>query len=203
MPRVTLQLLAVGLVAVTIAGCGFFGGKRSVYEDSVAGRPLEVPPGLDEPGRANALVIPGDAPPAGASPSGIPPVGGSRTGASAASGSGGTAVVRIADSASGAYARVGLALERSGLGEVIARDEAALTYTVRGQTVTTEAVERGFLGRMLGRPETRAVSGEAIRVVRIRPDRDASEVVVEDESGNPVEDDLARRLADAIRRRLG
>lgn len=204
MRRVPLKLFIVGLLAVALAGCGLFGGTRSPFEDSVAGRPLEIPPGLDDPGRANALTIPGEAGRAVGSPvAGGPPAGGPTGSAYSGPASGGPAVVRIDDSVTGAFARVGLALERAGLGEIIARDDVALTYTVRGQSIASEPVERGFFGRMLGRPATRTVSGEAVRVVRIRPDREGSEAVVEDEAGNPANDDLARRLADALRQRLG
>jgi uncharacterized lipoprotein len=195
-----LRVLVVALATVALSACGLFGGSRTVYEDSVAGRPLEIPPGLDDPGRANALTIPGESavvPAAGPRPMSA---GATRTAGPAP---GGPAIVRIDDSVTGAYARVGLALERAGLGEVIARDEAALTYTVRGQSVAEQPVERGFFGRLLGRPATRPVAGEVTRVVRVRPDREGSEVVIEDEAGNPANDDLARRLADAIRRRLG
>lgn len=184
------------LVAIGLVGCGLFGGSRAYYEDSVAGRPLEVPPGLDDPGRGNALTIPGDTAQSASSAAGP-----SAAGIGAAPS--GPTRVRIEDSVTGAWPRVGLALERSGLGEIIARDEAAMTYTVRGRTIVDEAVERGFFGRLFGRADTRAAEAEATRVVRIRPDGDASEVVIEDESGNPANDDLARRLADVIRRRLG
>jgi uncharacterized lipoprotein len=201
-----LRLSTVVLVAICLAGCGIFGGNRSFHEDSVAGRPLEIPPGLDDPGRANALTIPdGGAIAGGATIGGAPPAGATGTGAAAYAGPApsGPARVRIEDSVAGAWPRVGLALERSGLGEIVARDESAMTYTVRGQTIATEPVERGFFGRLFGGSDSRAVEAEATRVVRIRPDGEASEAVVEDESGNPADDDLARRLADAIRRRLG
>jgi len=199
-----LRLSTVVLVAICLAGCGTFGGNRSLHEDSVAGRPLEIPPGLDDPGLANALTIPGaGATAGGAAIGGAPPAGGTGAPVSAGPAPAGPARVRIEDSVTGAWPRVGLALERSGLGEIVARDEIAMTYTVRGQTITTEPVERGFFGRLFGGADSRAVEGEATRVVRIRPDGEASEVVVEDETGNPADDDLARRLVDAIRRRLG
>lgn len=201
MRQALLRFSTVAVVAVCLAGCGIFGGNRALYEDSVAGRPLEVPPGLDDPGRANALTIPADAGVAGGSaPGGLPPGGAASTSGPAPSG---PARVRIEDSVTGAWPRVGLALERSGLGEIVARDEIAMTYTVRGQTIASEPVERGFFGRLFGRADSRTVESDATRVVRIRADGEASEVVVEDESGNPANDDLARRLADAIRRRLG
>ncbi len=204
MRQALLRLPTVALFALCLVGCGIFGGNRAFYEDSVAGRPLEVPPGLDDPGRANALTIPGDVAVAATSSVGnAPPMGGAASAAYAGPAPSGPARVRIEDSVTGAWPRVGLALERSGLGEIVARDEIAMTYTVRGQTIKTEAVQRGFFGRLFGGSDTRAVEGEATRVVRIRPDGEASEVVVEDESGNPANDDLARRLADAIRRRLG
>jgi uncharacterized lipoprotein len=202
--RALLRLSTVTLVAICLAGCGIFGGNRAYYEDSVAGRPLEIPPGLDDPGRANALTIPDvGAIPGGTAIGGAPPAGGTGAAAYAGPAPSGPARVRIEDSVAGAWTRVGLALERSGLGEIVARDEIAMTYTVRGQTIVTEPVKRGFFGRLFGGSDRRSVEVEATRVVRIRPDGEASEVVVEDESGNPADDDLARRIADVIRRRLG
>lgn len=205
----TLHFALAVITAISISGCGLFGGSKSIYEDSVAGRPLEIPPGLDDPGRANSMSIPGDS---GSTASAMTDT----TEPTALSSTGlvdgtvpdgptpdGPARVSIDDSVTGAFSRVGLALERAALGEIIARDEVALTYTVRGMSVKSEPVERGFFGRMFRRPATRAVEGEVVRVVRIRPDRETSEVVIEDEDGNPADDDLARRLAAAIRERLG
>ena len=204
MSSMVSRFTLVAVTAFCLAGCGMFGGSRAIHEDSVAGRPLEVPPGLDDPGRANALSIPGDAGVAAASSSDSEqPAGLAAGSASTGTVPSGPARVAIDDSVTGAFARVGLALERAALGEIIARDDVALTYTIRGKSMQSEPVERGFFGRMFGRPATRAVEGEVVRVVRIRPDRETSEAVVEDENGNPVDDDLARRLAEAIRTRLG
>lgn len=199
-----LHLSLAVITATAISGCGLFGGSKSIYEDSVAGRPLEIPPGLDDPGRANSMSIPGDA--GSAAPvmtDSTEPAALTSAGAMDGPVPDGPARVAIDDSVTGAFSRVGLALERAALGEIIARDEVALTYTFRGQSVQSEPVERGFFGRLFRRPATRAVEGEVVRVVRVRPDRETSEVVIEDEDGNPADDDLARRLAAAIRQRLG
>lgn len=203
--RASILHLALAVITATLLpGCGLFGGSKSIYEDSVAGRPLEVPPGLDDPGRANAMSIPGD----GGSAASVmtdsaEPVALDSAATMDGPAPDGPARVAIDDSVTGAFSRVGLALERAAIGEIIARDEVALTYTVRGRSVKSEPVERGFFGRLFRRPATRAVEGEVVRVVRVRPDRETSEVVIEDQDGNPADDDLARRLAAAIRQRLG
>lgn len=204
-----LHLALAVITAISISGCGLFGGSKSIYEDSVAGRPLEIPPGLDDPGRANSMNIPGDTGSTATAvidstePTALSSAGVADVTAPDGPTPDGPALVAIDDSVTGAFSRVGLALERAALGEIIARDETAMTYTVRGMSVTSEPVERGFFGRMFRRPATRAVEGEVVRVVRVRPNRETSEVVIEDEDGNPADDDLARRLAAAIRERLG
>ncbi|HET9482720.1 MAG TPA: outer membrane protein assembly factor BamC [Xanthomonadales bacterium] len=187
---------------VALAGCGMFGGnKREAYEGSRAGRPLEVPPDLDAPATSRSLVIPaagaaaGDSqPPSDASPSDGAPIASSPS----AIEPGTASSLKIGDAPAGAWRRVGLALERSGVGEILARDEAAGTYTVKS-TVTER--EGGLLSRMIGRDKV-SVS-EATRVVRIVADGDGSEIRVEDESGEAVEDAAARKLIAAIRQRLG
>lgn len=187
---------------VALAGCGMFGGnKREAYEGSRAGRPLEVPPDLDAPATSRSLVIPaagaaaGDSqPPSDASPSDGAPIASSP----GAIEPGTASSLKIGDAPAGAWRRVGLALERSGVGEILARDASAGTYTVKS-TVTER--EGGLLSRMIGRDKV-SVS-EATRVVRIVPDGEGSEIRVEDESGEAVEDAAARKLIAAIRQRLG
>lgn len=193
----SMRSVLIALLALCLTACGLFSGDRRLYESSQTERPLEVPPGLDNPGLANALTIPG---PGGTVPSAA--VSGTPVGVSGEVG-GRLSSVQLADSPDNAFSRVALAIERAGIAAITARDEAAGTITVSGSSVTSTPVERGFFGRLLGRSQTRSVSQTVIRVVRIAPNADGSLVTVEDQSGGPASDDLAARLLSALRQRLG
>ena len=192
-------VLAVSLV---LAGCGMFGGKKEqAYKGSAEGRPLEVPPDLDTPSTSRSLSIPVTADAVGtegaADPdaAAAPPVD-AAPGASIQPGD--ESALTVTDGVAGTWRRVGLALERSGVGEIVSRDESAGTYTVKS-TVTEK--EGGFFSRMIGRDKVSVE--EATRVVRVVADGSGSRIQVEDESGSTVEDAAARKLIAAIKQRLG
>jgi uncharacterized lipoprotein len=191
-PRIVVALL---FVAVMLPGCGLF-GRKSDYQQSRESRPLEIPPDLDTPATSTALTI---------------PVGGSGSGAASAAAdsaggppppvvAGSASSLRVSDSVSGAWRRVGIALERSQVAEIVSRDETAATYTLTGTTTTRQA-EGGFLKRMFTRDKVS--TGSVTRIVRVVADGEKSSVRVEDESGAPVDDELARRVIEALRQRLG
>lgn len=59
-PRFTRSLIGLTLAVVVVSamtGCGWI-KKRVGYENSKQSNSLEIPPGLDAPGTANALVVP-------------------------------------------------------------------------------------------------------------------------------------------------
>jgi hypothetical protein len=85
--------------------------------------------------------------------------------------------------------------------ELTARDEAAATYTVSGTSTLERRAEGGFFKRLFTRDE--ATTAQVTRVVRIVADGSGSVVRVEDEQGQPADDELARRVIEAIRQRLG
>lgn len=202
MSKVTVVRSVVLAACVVLAGCGMFGGKkREAYQGSREGRPLEVPPDLDAPATSRSLVIPATrdaqagadhAAPSDASPSSTSTSGG------ATIEPGSESSLRVTDAVAGAWRRVGLALERSGVGEIVSRDEAAATYTVKA-TVTER--KGGMLSRMIGRDKVTVE--EATRVVRIVADGEGSVIRVEDEAGAPATDTAARKLIAAIKQRLG
>ncbi len=199
MSKAVIVRAAVLAASLVIAGCGLFGGdkRREAYQGSREGRTLEVPPDLDTPETTRSLVIPetgaveadSDTAPPSDAPSAAP---------SARIEPGDEATLKLGDGVAGAWRRVGLALERSGVGEIVSRDESAYTFTVKS-TVTER--DRGLLSRMFGRDKVKIE--EATRVVRIVQDGDGSLIRIEDESGATVEDTAARRLIAAIKQRLG
>lgn len=191
----TLRIIAVLVFGIAaLSGCGLF-GKRSSYEASRESRPLEIPPGLDAPSTTGALDIP---------ESGSTPAEGRGDGAARVATApqailaGDEASLSLADGPAGAWRRIGLALQRSAVGEVVASDEAAGTYTLK-----TEVVERkgGMISRMFGRDK--ATSQSATRVVRVVAEGEGSAIRIEDENGDTVEDEAARRVIAALKQRLG
>ncbi len=196
------------LVAATLAagGCGFL-KKKSSYERARDGRSLEIPPDLEAPSTASALTIPSPGTAAGsqAIDATVPAAGEPAPASAPASAppsvvAGEDATLRLTDSPAGAYRRVALALERSQVGEILARDESAATVTVRG-TTTRKRDEGGLLKRMFTREKSESATVE--HVVRVVPQGEGSEVRVEDAEGKAQDDEFARRIISALKQRLG
>lgn len=194
MTRIPPRPLAVAVLALALGGCSMF-GVRSDYEQARETRPLEIPPELDAPAQSGTMRVPevagatdAGAAPASSVPSAIP--------------AGEESSLAVADGVSGTWRRVGLALERSGVAEITARDEAAATYTVSGTTTAAKKPEGGFFKRLFSSDDAGAPVA-ATRVVRVVADGAGSVIRVEDEQGQAVDDELARRLVAAIRQRLG
>jgi uncharacterized lipoprotein len=194
MIRIAPRPLAVAALALALGGCSMF-GVRSDYELARETRPLEIPPELDAPVQSGTMRVPevgngagASAAPVSTAPSAIP--------------AGKESLLAVADGVSGTWRRVGLALERSGVAEITARDEVAATYTVSGTTTAARKAEGGFFKRLFSREEAGAPV-PAVRVVRVVADGAGSVVRIEDEQGQAVDDEFARRLVAAIRQRLG
>lgn len=197
-----MRVALIALVSVALGACGLF-GSRPNFDNDAAGRPLAIPPGLDSPGINPAMSIPEGGTVATTSDASAAPRGAPPAAALAATPAANAATLRVEDSVSGTWTRVALALERAAIAEIVARDEVAASFTVRGTTRVDQQVERGFFGRLFGRDATRRVETDATRVVRITADGDMSVIRIEDESGNVVDDDFARRLIGAIAQRIG
>jgi uncharacterized lipoprotein len=196
--RLVLSLGLVGALTLlsacqTIRSHNPFRHREADYKSAQQANPLEVPPGLDNPPNAEALTVPDVGGPqimvngrvignAGAAPSAesAPP----------------TAVVTgnsltLADDPASAYRRVGLALQRGGIGEISARDDNAMTYQLAvNSTVTTQSEEKGgFFHRLFhhSHSETRNVTGTVTvgvaasgsgSVVNVQGNQDAVERVL-------------------------
>lgn len=196
--RGTLVLIAA--CAFALGGCSWF-GKGSSYEQSRASRPLEVPPDLDAPQTGAGMEIPDTGSASTASDGTSAPAQSAPSSAPQSIYAGDDATMNLSDSPTGAWKRVGLALERAQVAEITARDESAGTYTVSGVTRQKREDQGGFLKRVFTRDKTE--SANVVRVVRIVASGEGSKVQVEDESGNAVEDELARRIISALKSRLG
>lgn len=167
------------------------------YKSAQQENPLEVPPGMDNPPNSEALTIPQAGGPTvtvnGQQVSG----GGNATGAPGAVATGNSLI--LSDTPDGAYRRVGLALERGGVGTISGRDDASHVYQVAvNSTVTVEQPKQGgFIHRLFHRShsETRSVTGTV--TVSVVPSGSGSMVNVQGDQ-NAVE-----RVLGVLQQRLG
>lgn len=210
MRRPIHALLAALVTASLLSGCGFF--KRHFertndeYRSAVQERPLEVPPDLDTPNSSGALVVPsagaraaGTSTPASAgaaAPSETAPTALAPTSTTTLGGDG----LHVADTVESAWGRVGLALERSGAATVLARDEAAHSYTV--QTTGHTTVKPGWFKRAItfGRAGEKRTAQVRL-TVRVGADGSGSVVGVEG-ANDEASRDAARSLLATLRERL-
>ncbi len=192
--------LAVVVACLLLAGCSLFGARGDTrYLTAEERPPLELPDDVDRPNSATALVVPGDGsavPLSGEGP-GIVPPGIDEV----VSGPTDTTRLVVDDTVSNAWRRVGLAIERSGVGSIDARDEAAGTYTVTGTTTEIARADVGWFGRLIGRDKPRNIT--VTRVVRVAAEAAGASVVVEDADGRRSTDSYSRRLIAVLRERLG
>lgn len=214
MRRNIYLLLATLVAASLLGGCGFlhkhFDRKEPEYRKSVEEKPLEVPPDLDSPNSSGALVIPpagaasasssssasaGSAPPSAAAPTAV-----STSEPIAAGTTLNSDGLRIADTVESAWSRVGLALERSGVATVLARDEAGHAYSVETTGHTTE--KAGWFKRAvtLGHAGNK-VTAKVKLTVRVSADGAQSKVNIEG-ADDEASRDAARSLLATLRQRL-
>jgi uncharacterized lipoprotein len=180
----------------TIRSHNPFRHREPDYKSAQQENPLEVPPGLDNPPTSEALTIPQAGGP-------TVTVNGQQV-SNGNAGSGSAAVVTgnsltLGDTPDGAYRRVGLALERGGVGTISNRDDASHSYQVAvNSMVTTEPAEQGgFLHRLFHRnhSETRSVTGTA--TISIAPSGSGSVVTVQGDQ------DVVQRVLGVLQQRLG
>ncbi|HET9818420.1 MAG TPA: hypothetical protein VFP92_04565 [Rhodanobacteraceae bacterium] len=206
MKRLALTLLL--LAPIALAGCQTikahnpFRHKEPPYKSAQQERPLEMPPGMDQPPSSEALAIPdagtgtaSAAQPAMTVPPAIQTTSTSPEPAAAATATAtGSASLTLSDTPDSAYHRVGLALERGGVGKVTAHDDAAHTYQVAVDTVVTTKPEGGFFHRLFHGSKSETVTGNV--TVSVAPQGNGSVV---EASGNP---DAAARVIALLTQRL-
>lgn len=108
--RIGWVVLALA-TAVGSSGCARF-RVHNVYDNARPGKPLEVPPDLTSPSTLGALTIPDANGSARAAEVGVPGLPSSAL----------VTEVVIADDPASGFRRVGLALERSGVAQVLWKD---------------------------------------------------------------------------------
>lgn len=207
MKKLTLTLLLLAPIALT--GCQTikahnpFRHKEPPYKSAQQERPLEVPPGMDQPATTEALAIP-EAGTGAASASGTatttpsesvaPPSAGAAA-AGVTAGTAGSNGLTLTDTPASAYHRVGLALSRSDVGQVTAHDDNALTYQVAVDSVVTQKPEGGFFHRIFHRNHSETVKGTV--TVSITPSGTGSVVSAQGDPG------AATRVLNVLQQRLG
>jgi hypothetical protein len=203
MKRLILTLLLLAPIALT--GCQTikahnpFRHKEPAYKSAQQERPLEVPPGMDQPATSDALAIPDAGTGTAAAPGTMPPS--SEAGApptettTTAGATGSSNALTLSDTPASAYHRVGLALSRSDVGQVTAHDDNALTYQVAVDTVVTRKSEGGFFHRIFHRSKSEPVQGAV--TVSVTPSGAGSLVSAQ---GNP---DAVARVMGVLQQRLG
>ncbi|MEI7038238.1 hypothetical protein [Fulvimonas yonginensis] len=146
------------LSGLLLSGCGMFRSHKA-WDTAKQEAPLEIPPGLDTPPANDALVIP----PPGAN---NPTAEGVRADVGGAGGVIADGFV-LADNVDNAYRRVGEVLDAGTLGKVVARDDAARSYTLSVTAAPTK--KRGFFGRLFHRDrgDETAASGKVSRQVQV------------------------------------
>ncbi|HET9835531.1 MAG TPA: hypothetical protein VFP88_04215 [Rhodanobacteraceae bacterium] len=198
--QLLLSMAMVGALTLlsacqTIRSHNPFRHHEADYKSAQQAQPLEVPPGLDNPPNSEALTIP---------PAGGPEVMVNGRVVGNAGSAPTTAVVTgntltLADDPASAYRRVGLALDRGGVGTVSSHDDNAMSYQVAVDSmVTTQEKEKGgFFHRLFHRnhSETRKVTGTV--TVSVAPSGSGSVVNVQ---GNA---DAVQRVLGVLQQRLG
>jgi uncharacterized lipoprotein len=150
-----VALPALVLSGLLLSGCGMFRSHKS-WDTARQEAPLEIPPGLDTPTASDALVIP----PPGAN---NPTSGGVTANVGGAGGTIADGFV-LQDGVDNAYRRVGEVLGSGDVGQLVAHDDAAHTYTVN---VAAQAKKRGFFSRLFHRNGDASTAGKAARQVQV------------------------------------
>jgi uncharacterized lipoprotein len=179
-----------------------FRHREPDYKSAQQEQPLEVPPGLDQPPTSEALTVPdaGSGSANGPAAIGGQPANGEGTSAGTPSGAPPSATISgntltLADDPDNAYRRVGLALERGGVGTVSAHDDNAHSYQVAVNSVVEVKSEGNFVHRIFHHSHNETVTGTVN--VGIAPSGSGSVVNVQ---GDP---DAVERVLNVLQQRLG
>ncbi len=177
---------AMALSALLLTGCGMFRSHKA-WDTAQQESPLEIPPGLDRPSTSAALVIP-------------PPGTGAPAVAASTSGQVADGFV-LTDAVDAAYRRVGQVLEAGSLGQLIAHDDAAHSYTLSVTAGTTQEKKPGFIGRLFGRDKTTAdAPGGASHQVQVSVSASGSQGSEVRAQGNAA---AVAKVVDGLKSRLG
>ena len=185
MSSIRVVVLAA-LVPLALGACSLF-RNHSAWEEAQETRPLEIPPDLDRPSTAGALVVPSAT---GSDSTAASPRGGRRSANPV-----GIDGLHVDDSVASTWARIGTALERAGVGTVETRDEASHTYSVSLSVTHSSDEGRGWFKRLVTREKKTTTSKQVS--IGVSDDAGGSRVSV---SGDR---DAVQKVIAALRERLG
>lgn len=187
-PSLVVALPALVVSGLLLSGCGMFHSHKA-WQSARQESPLEIPPGLDTPAASDALVIP---PPGANNPT--------AAGATADVVNAGGVIADgfvLADNVDNTYRRVGEVLGNSDVGQVVAHDDAAHTYTL--SVAGSAAKKRGFFSRMFHR-KANDDGGKAARQVQVTigsSSGNASEIRAQGQAA------AVAKVVDALKAKLG
>ncbi|MDY0022651.1 hypothetical protein [Arenimonas caeni] len=175
-PKLSLRPLLVTALALSViatSGCSWVRskwGNEATYQGSRQNQPLEVPPGLDMPSTAGAVVIP-DAPAGGPVPTAVP----SADAAPAPTSVAGIDSFVLADSAASSWRRIGIALDKIEGVSVANRAQLLNSYEVsyKGVSMLLRAEDLGGQTRVValgqdGQPIRSGVATELLAILKAR-----------------------------------
>jgi uncharacterized lipoprotein len=188
---VALPVLA--LSALLLSGCGMFRSQKA-WETAKQETPLEIPPGLDTPSTSAALVIPEQ----GANNP-------TANGATARVGKGGGVIADgfvINDTIDNTYRRVGQALENGDIGQVLAHDDDAHTYTLSVVASDQPTEKKGFFSSMFNgkSKQTADAPGAAPHQVQLTVDNSGAKASQVRAQGDAA---AVAKVVDTLKGRLG
>lgn len=198
----SIRIVALALLALSIAACGIF-EREKIYVASREAEPLEVPDDLDPPRRDIALVMNDDSVPEFAAPiSEQPP----RFIASLSENSDSVlridaegAYILLEDTPESVYRRLGLTIERAGMG-IRERNPEQRFYEFNYRS--SGRPKKSFFGRLLfWRDAEDPVSG--IYRAQIRPEGEESRIYLLQPNGEAASDLAAEQILSVFLDRLG
>ncbi|WEN14337.1 hypothetical protein PY254_13990 [Rhodanobacter sp. AS-Z3] len=188
-----LALPAVALSGLLLSGCGAFRSHKA-WDTALQEAPLEIPPTLDRPSTTEALVIP----PPGAN---LPTSSGAtaRTGSMNGQISDGFVLASNVDEV---YRKVGQALEGGAMGELVAHDDTAHSYTLNVSDAVVQQKKKGFFSRMFGHDKNSSLQAPAAgsRQVQVSVNTSGSTGSEVRATGNPA---VVSKVVDLLKARLG
>ena len=187
----------------TIRSHNPFRHREPDYKSAQQENPLEVPPGLDNPPASEALTIPqagsGATPPVLVNGQPVGNVGANSNSVGAAPAPPSAVVsgnsLTLTDQPDNAYRRVGLALERGGVGTVSGHDDSSHTYQVAVNSVVEVKSQGGFMHRIFHHSHNETVTGTV--TVSVAPSGSGSVVNVQGDQ------EAVERVLAVLQQRLG
>lgn len=196
------RCFAVSIACMSLAGCGLFSKKgEETYLSSTPSKSIEVPEGLTPLASNDTLTIASEGgQTAVAEVSDAPPT--LDLSSAPENASGPTLTLAVHDEAVSAWRRLGVALQRTSVGQWISSDESGLSHTVKGTIASKQHRPDGWFKRFFTRDKIKHT--EVSRLLTVTATADGKSLVtITTLNGAPANDDFSRQVLDAVAIRLG